>query len=266
MHYYLEFKKNCSYKIHTQRCKNVYSDIDSIITNKFYKIHNGNKVLHIFQKKHKVPDVWRYNLKINSDSTIIKSFLPYYEKKSVKKSVYTDRYIPTNDLTNNVILLLLESPHRDEYILKKNKLSPIAPAQGNTGCDINRHIKEAMGNMSLPEGSYSLLIINPVPYITSLGAFYTRKLEKNIRNRIWETLWSIPAVQDDFLKRCLSYNPSYILNCCTSQGSASGLQSKVSSLLIQHASSFSSSLIVFSGKHPAINWNNKKFSITQIHP
>ncbi|MFP2906707.1 hypothetical protein ACLESD_16930 [Pyxidicoccus sp. 3LFB2] len=104
-----------------------------------------------------------------------------------------------------------------------------------------------MSQLRLHDGTWDVFIVNPVPYMTSLGRFYETGLLASLRNSIWVALWDTFPIQDDFLQRLQGYSPSFIANCCT--GKLNGLVADV--LLDQVA--------YVDGFHPAVNWNKGNF-------
>ena len=222
--------------------------------------------LDIFKEGYRVKDVYRYKITItNKTVNNLGDFLPVFDKDGRKfPDQFADEEVSSDSVGN--ILLILESPHRDEYELDDNKLTPIAPAQGSTGDTIRDHIitvieiiinKSQSPNLN---GIYNLIIANPVPYCCSLGVFQLKgRLINDIRNHIWERVWFLQSngkypIQEDFIYRYEKYNPVITLNCCTKE-----LQSYVTQLLCDNDKH-----CVFEANHPANNWNQKRFGINFV--
>ncbi len=138
------------------------------------------------------------------------------------------------------VVLLLESPHKDEYSYPEGDKPPvpIAPAQGKTGDRISAHIHEVIAT-HLGMGPYSLVICNPIQYQTSMHFVHRQSLWKGrvlirdcqgrpatrttqaIRDRVWRTIWN--AERDEsgspaercFLRRLREFGPILIINACT---------------------------------------------------
>jgi len=165
-------------------------------------------------------------------------------------------------------VLVLESPHKDEYRLnrRRNYLVPKGPAQAMGGADAGGAIAEYGPGIleqlvvlkGLANGDYALLIVNPVPYLTSLhwlGVLtgkVTRpegKLNKDVRNHVWNQLWALQWMQADFLSRTASYAPAAVLNCCTSK-----LQRAVTSALCRAGYG----PVSVYASHPAVTWQTGK--------
>lgn len=115
--------------------------------------------------------------------------------------------------SSNNILIILESPHKDEY---KDK-ECIAPALGKTGINLNKKFKSkidnVIGNLENKvnlNGEYKLVLVNAIQYPTSLG-FST----SNFRDRIWLNLWITKEFRKNLVERIKEYSPSIIINLCT---------------------------------------------------
>lgn len=216
-----------------------------------------------FKLDKRVEDVWRYVIKVQHGK--VTSPLSNAPGKHLKNSKFTDLYAKYA-VGKKVILLLLESPHVDEYLYQNGVLNPIAPAQRDASGGAGHAIREYLGRVldklipNLPDDEYSLVIANPVPYHCSLswlgsaqtntGRIKPKALNsaegRSVRNHVWEQLWKLDFIQQDFLDRCVRYRPFVILNCCTEE-----LQDNVSRFLCQ--SGFGQSLFIT--KHPSMNWN-----------
>lgn len=205
----------------------------------------------------KVPDVCRYVVEVdeNGDITNIKE----NEDKGVNSSSYNDilaENIP-REQTTRTIVILLESPHNDEYwyIEDNNQnnrnyegdtIKPIAPAQGTTGNNIDEHIECFLKRSidTLDEGKYHLILCNPVQFQTSLhyihGLGISNKKVSGVRDAVWNSIWNKRSwnSQDgeystkcNFCIRLHNYKPSLIINCCTGGEDRSGLRSIVTEFL-----------------------------------
>jgi hypothetical protein len=216
--------------------------------------------LNIFKVKHRVPDVWRYTFKVY-DRKVEKLTIV----KKIKESKFND--CPSFDaIGTKVILLLLESPHKDEYSRKHTKpddLNPIAPAQNITGDNIKNNIHKLLEKIALPDSFYSLIVANPIAYVCSLGVFQqdNEELNETVRDNIWKAIWKIKdndsyVFQEEFINRCSNYQPEYIINCCTD-----GLQKNVTEVLFNNG--FSHNL--YTAYHPSCSgWNTDKFNLKKI--
>ncbi len=109
----------------------------------------------------------------------------------------------------NFFLLILESPHTDEFA-KNGK--PIGPANGKTGENIRKYITKIFGS---GYNEYHLILMNAVPFQCSLGVN-----TKYFREDVFKKIWSENGKQF-FIDRLtgllntLSDKNIVIANCCT---------------------------------------------------
>jgi hypothetical protein len=90
------------------QCHDSSFDIKNLTIPNIYEDSNGN--LNIFQINHRVPDVWRYSVKICNGNISVLEII----KDTNIDSKFKDRYA-IDAIGSKVILLILESPHKDEY-------------------------------------------------------------------------------------------------------------------------------------------------------
>lgn len=165
-----------------------------------------------------VNNVWRYNIQVvNGKVSVIE-----HDQSQVPNSMYKDKLISeTQDM--NSILLVLESPHKDEIKLENNVLQPKAPAQGTTGSQLKKKLARVLEyNMSLLNlnGEYRFYIVNPIRMQTSLFALHGKSLKEKeyaaLRDEIWRLMWSHhPDFKNGFKKLLGDVNPCIVLNACT---------------------------------------------------
>lgn len=220
-------------------------------------LNNGD--LDIFKIQHRVPDVFRYIVDINNNNNV-RIITPTAVNFIIDETNFIQN-INDNDITP-IILIILESPHKDEYYYKNDTLIPKMPAQGSTGRNIETHIIDVIQNIQVTSGRYRIIISNPIPYMCSLGVF-TVSLNSDIRNDVWKKIWDITAqnngkfvFQDDFLLRCQNYNPDYIINCCTRT-----LKSFVRRTLIIYFTNTNPIVNLYEANHPAVAWGKRNFGI-----
>lgn len=230
-------------------------------------ISNGpefvRQLTDVFQFNKRVQDVWRYTVKVCGGKVAFP--LSNAPCKDLKNSKFTDAYA-RRAVGRKVILLLLESPHIDEYSYQGRLLIPIAPAQrdasGGAGHGIREYLHRVLDRLvpSLLDGEYALVIANPVPYhcslswlgsaLTSTGRIKAKALNskdaRRVRNHVWVQIWALDFIREYFLERCNLYRPSVILNCCTDE-----LRGEISRFLCVNG--YGQSL--FTTKHPSVNWN-----------
>lgn len=251
--------------------KEIKTNIDSgKIDDNIAEIESDNKEEIITIKEFpEVLDVCRY--KITKSGT---KFTIECCNKSISfiDSNFNDD-IALNHTNKPVILLILESPHKDEY---DDDFNPIAPANGATGAEIQIKIRKVLEeivlnhNVQLKDKTYYLIISNPVPYQTSLNYFHKQSLDgiyKTLRNKVWGALWSIKSIQDDFEKKILDYDPDLIINACTGGVKNVSINTGIGSFNLNLALT----LWILCNKkwnhqlirmyHPSINWGNNNFFI-----
>lgn len=174
----------------------------------------------IFSKDTKVEDVYRYDIDMSRNEYHKLDTLEKCEKFS--NSDYGDKLV--GDAQNTKILLLLESPHEKEYIYDEDTLIPIAPAQGNTGKNIEKYLDLVINEMKYKHGinfenkKYSIIICNPVPYQTSLKYYHKKGLNgiyDKLRNDVWEKVFKQKSVNTNFLNKLKEYKSEVIINACT---------------------------------------------------
>lgn len=159
----------------------------------------------------------------------------------------------------SVVLLLLESPHKDEY--KHNpELEPlrsIAPAQGVTGSNIQAYFHEVLKCGLSPDlcGGASVFIANPMPYQASLASISNNQRKwRPVKNAVWAALWKVEAVKADFAQRLCRYNPDVVINACTSARSNDlpyAISAHVAAFVVAHCPAAK----LFATTHPS-SWRN----------
>ena len=178
---------------------------------------NGLIIKETFFCDKKVDDVHRYNLMYEFGEWVLKN---PKSRRSCKKEVDKhDVKIEERSESNNV-LIILESPHKNEYKYDEGELTPMSPAKGKTGknfhsCFITQvlSILKSLKLILDKEKSYSICFVNPVPFQTSLFYIHKKGLHQALRNKVWRTLY--PECKKNFKERVVSYKPVFILNGCT---------------------------------------------------
>lgn len=168
----------------------------------------------------RVPDVWRYTVHVEGG---VVTLLSQVDNPTVP-SKYPD-WPATDAAGTRVILLILESPHRYEYVRDKNgKLLARAPAQNRSlfgagrGIEFYGHL--VLNRIGLADGEYFLVIANPVPYQCSLSSVMPGKpipLHADVRDHVWRQLFKLDCVWQNFLDRLDVYRPEIFVNCCTGE-------------------------------------------------
>ena len=117
----------------------------------------------------KVKDKWRYNLVNNNGWKLIRANGNPIICASRSRSFHIrDKIITINEDDIPIILIILESPHNDEY--SSNEIfSPLSPANGDTGVKFEKyfitHVLPIFLNfgINLDKKEYKIYFINPVP-------------------------------------------------------------------------------------------------------
>lgn len=167
-----------------------------------------------FANDKKVPDVHRYNLVYKDNKWILTK--PCDNPIDAKNVSECDRPITNTEEANN-ILVILESPHKDEY---DEKFKPIAPANGVTGKNFSKyfisHVLPILFSLGLTlcnKKTYSICFVNPVPFQASLYEIIKEESNSNFTKKIWRKLFN--KCKNDFKNRVQSYSPIVIINSCT---------------------------------------------------
>ena len=120
-----------------------------------------------------------------------------------------------------MLLIVLESPHTCEY--DGSVATPVGPARGTTGANIENELG------GLLEASHSLIgavpcgtrvaVANPVQFQASLHAVHGGSLQKHgfasLRDAVWQSIWSLEEIRDNFKTRVRRFDPTWIINACT---------------------------------------------------
>lgn len=198
----------------------------------------------------KVKDKWRYNLVNNNGWQLIKTNgQPILCAPSSGYFYLEDEGIASDNANDNipVILIILESPHKDEY--RDDDFFPLSPANGDTGVYFFKYfithglpILESLGLQLNHQSEYKIFFVNPVPYQTSLDKIHKKGVTDTFRNKVWKKLY--PKCEVNFEERITSYNPKIILNSCTS-GLKGIVQKKLNNV------QFLQSVDIFQTSHPS---------------
>ncbi len=216
---------------------------------------SSGQVVDYFEPSCMVNDVFRGEFAVKPNGNIIYS-VNQERHSDFSLSSFNDQ--PATENTNAVVLIL-ESPHRYEYKLVRDvsgesRILPRGPAQGNAGSGIKKHILEIVKSTnSLTPGTYPFLIVNPIPYQTSLFHLLGKtKIDVDLRNEVWIRLWRLKPIRDYFAQRLDHYQPTLIINACTTPACC-----YVTDFLFQAGYKD----IVFRCMHPSYNWNVGRRSV-----
>ena len=126
-------------------------------------------------------------------------------------------------VVENILILILESPHRDEFYAEAvkdengtvihHKGDPIGPANGPTGRNIRKYIAEIFPDFS----NYHLCLMNAIPFQCSLGVG-----TEHFRYDVFQNAWADKHIGAEFCKKrltdflnALSRKNIVIVNACT---------------------------------------------------
>ncbi|MBM7699349.1 hypothetical protein [Kurthia huakuii] len=170
-----------------------------------------NEVVDIKSEAAYVPEI----LEVLNESPFFEKKADYYE---FKVNPFQDCFKVHDRIVNNAsknskrYIIILESPHIDEYELKENKykkgtllttdvLKPLKAANGETGKNLENLF--SIFKFLTNQKDFEYVLINRVNYQTSLGSFLGNK--KNtypiIRDNIFKKIWRAEKVQEDFMNR-----------------------------------------------------------------
>lgn len=161
-----------------------------------------------------VPDVYRYIAFIKKGELTLGQHL----KSDVRCTRFLDHRAHSYPKS---MVLLLESPHSNEYCYRNDEMYPIAPAQGTTGDNLHlliyTYLKKAIPDCVIKDGFYPVIIVNPIPWQTSLDYVLMNcgKMNKTVKEEVWRKIWVVPGVKEHFKTRLDSYKPRLFINACT---------------------------------------------------
>ena len=134
----------------------------------------------------------------------------------MQRKEVNNNFTPTNKAA---IILVLESPHKDEYDHNHHALGP---AHGETGDSINACLTKILNvailnsvlNKPCTFTKYDLLLVNAVQHQCSLGAN-----PRLYRDAMFLYYWEKECYRKNFFKRLTKtikkYNSCIVINCCT---------------------------------------------------
>jgi hypothetical protein len=183
---------------------------NTVLTNHYsiwkqYKI-NGKNLYDI-----ECPDIYAGEI---DDGVMTDIFFNPSDRKNKQHLLPPDR-----NSSFKTIVIILESPHLDEY----KDHSFINPALGTTGENLQNYFEKLINALAISEhdlknGQYRIILMESIQYQCSLGI---KPLNKNIRNLVFSEIWNLQnkngefPTKNDFISRLASYMPDVILNLCT---------------------------------------------------
>ena len=192
---------------------------------------NGtDHITHEFSRQNLVPDVDRYRVTRHPPqqgcAVRIRDgwYLVAHPRSDIECCPYNDRRISAADRDfESTIVVVLESPHKFEY-LNRDPSKPIAPACGVSGIKVQDVLLDMLIDNSADfVDNTRVIVANPVPFQASLGSLYNQSAlsadrRGRIKRKVWQALWSISPISQDFLNRMSSYCPNITINACTCTG------------------------------------------------
>ncbi len=138
-----------------------------------------------------------------------------FDKSGINISEEFKKQYETQEIKDKkTLLLILESPHKDEF--DKEDGNDIAPANGDAGDNIRDYINNVLGDCS----GYNLILMNAIPFQCSLGDPTNR-----FRNKVFNKVWEKDEIGKNFFKDRLSALLRYfseqnlvLVNACTAVG------------------------------------------------
>ena len=114
------------------------------------------------------------------------------------------------------LVIILESPHKDEY---STSFTPLRPANGKTGNSINTKLTSRNFKSKLITScDYEVFLMNSIQFQCSCIHFIGNKSNSKITKQIFRALFNKNNgnLRSDFISRIKNYNPDFVLNVCTS--------------------------------------------------
>lgn len=157
--------------------------------------------------------------KVNDD--LLRGFLIW------NKNIWSFQQPIKSENKKKSILLLLESPHKDEYQQnsksKNSSIIPIRPANGRTGKTIETKIKNRPWLSYLnKQDVYQIFILNSIQYQCSCYNYIQNllKIDPHLRDEVFKLFWNWNVNDTYIFQKCLikrisSCNPNLIVNACT---------------------------------------------------
>lgn len=178
---------------------------------------DGVVIDHTFGAQNVVPDVDRYRFRLASGRIALRPH-PVCETSPCSNRYYDMPPRDPNADYSKTIVIVLESPHKDEYL--RDVSQPIAPAQGSTGSNIQGYLDCVLRKSpalcdELEDQETRVVLANPIQFQTSLASVIQPSNWQRVRNAVWKKIWSCQSMRDNFNARMESYSPDVIINACT---------------------------------------------------
>lgn len=231
----------------------VYNELDGGIKNEIF-----NELNIYYNKKWKTdiiynkacPDICAGEIGLDNNN----KFFFDSDKRSDMSFFYE---VETPEENEKTIVIILESPHYDEY----KDGETINPAKGMTGknladyFDLLINVVISTYSKTIIKGSKCrIILMNSIPFQCSLGKSVNNSNCQPVRDLIFDKIWELEDIKKDFIARLESYNPDVIFNFCTSGDM--NLKNKVQERIKEYCSKNSKNVELYTGNHPSC-WKTK---------
>lgn len=210
--------------------ENIKNDIENILNKgPYYKKEKKDEIIKNLQDhfptwstndiyNRECPDIYAGDV----NNGVIKEWISK-EERMKKIKVKNGRHIQSYDFSKlepdtkrNSIVIILESPHKNEYELDQLWDKP-NPAVSATGTKLGNNINDLIGAVSksypqINSGKYQIVLMNSIQYQCSLGV---TPLNVTVRDLVFSKIWKLNEIRESFVTRLESYNPQFIFNLCT---------------------------------------------------
>lgn len=163
---------------------------------------------------------------------------------------YNLQQLVNNKNLNTPIIIVLESPHKDEF--DPITLQPIGPAMGKTGENFRSFFEQLLNGTSksiLTNGQHTIILLNAVQFqcslgkkLSGLGSYKNKKMRDDNFIKCFNN-------ENDFINRIKAINPVLVINLCT-------IGLKKNNLIGHVSNELKNANIKYTvGSHPS-RWNN----------
>ena len=180
------------------------------------------------------------------DKTEVKKYFPIRENIFKDQTENVEKDFSS---CNPIMILILESPHADEF--DKNG-EPIGPAVGETGTNIRTYIQKIFKDTFGSIEQYHLILMNVIPYQCSLGVD-----TEYFRTSVFKKMWNDKNIGSKLffenrlknLRGKLGAENVFIVNACTSMN---GFKANIQESIKNITGKYELQLM-----HPCVNWRTK---------
>ncbi|MGU8577019.1 hypothetical protein ACV3RL_09880 [Clostridium perfringens] len=220
-----EFEINIDKEI----CKKIIDNKDNFENINILTKQKEIEINGMFDDNTKVKDTYRYKISFEENYPKFIDIVPRKNEEDFMVNSNYKEYPISHEKEIKSIVIILESPHKDEYLEKDKHLIPKGPAQGKTGEGIKENIlvllNELQQNYDLDfkNGIYRVILINSIMYQTSIYSLHKVGLSENLkyqklRDNIWRQIWANKESKKLLNDRVKKSNPYLIINACTKVG------------------------------------------------